>query len=216
MEKAKAWGKEHLNGNKWNVWIVLLILGFITGAVDSICNAIWKPELVEFWGGIKLNVTSRGAAAGTSVINLLLSPLYVGICVYLVNLIKGKKFQVEQLFSKFNNYLRTILTVIIAGIIIVIGFCLLIVPGIIAILALSLVMFLLADERFNNLSAMEIIKKSAELTKGHKMELFLLGLEYVVKFFLSIFTLGIWLIWLVPEYQLTLTKFATDLIDANN
>ena len=62
---------------------------------------------------------------------------------------------------------------------------------------------------------MEIIKKSAELTKGHKMELFLLGLEYFVKFILSVFTLGIWLIWLVPEYQLIYTKFASDLIDGN-
>ena len=216
MEKAKAWGKEHLNGNKWNVWIVLLVIGFITGAVDSICNAIWKPEVVKIWGDTTINVTSRGAAAGTSIINLLISPIFVGMCVYFVNLIKGNKFQVEQLFSKFNNYLRTILSVIIAGIIIVIGFCLLIVPGIIAALALSLVMFLLADERFNDLSAMEIIKKSAELTKGHKMELFLLGLEYFFKALLSVFTLGIWLIWLIPEYQLTLTKFATDLIDTNN
>ena len=215
MENAKRWGKEHLKGNKWNIWVVILVLGVITGIVDSICNTIWKPEVVKVWNDIKITMTSRSAASATSVINLLLSPLYVGLCFYLVNLVKGKKFQVEQLFGKFNNYLRTILTSIIMGIIVVIGFCLLIVPGIIALLALSLVMYLLADDRFNDLSAMEIIKKSAELTKGHKMELFLLGLEFFLKALLSVFTLGIWLIWLIPEYQLTLTKFATDLIDAN-
>ena len=213
MENAKKWGKEHLKGNKWNIWVVILVLGVITGIVDSICNAIWEPEVVEVLDDININITSRGAATATSVVNILLSPLYVGLCFYLVNLVKGKKFQVEQLFSKFNNYLRTILVSIIMGIIVVIGFCLLIVPGIIAALALSLVMFLLADERFKDLSAMEIIKKSMELTKGHKMELFLLGLEYFFKFLLSVFTLGIWLIWLIPEYQLIFTKFATDLID---
>ena len=67
MEKAKAWGKEHLKGNKWNIWIVLLVIGFITGAVDSTCNAIWKPEVVKVWGDNTINVTSRGAAAGIHV-----------------------------------------------------------------------------------------------------------------------------------------------------
>ncbi len=215
MENAKRWAKDNLKGNKWNIWIGILILGFITGIVDSICNTIWKPEVIDVWNDVDIVVTSRSAASATSIINLLLSPLYVGFCFYLVNIVKGKKFQVEQLFSKFNNYLRTILAIVMMGIIIAISFCLLIVPGIIAALALALVMYLLADERFKNLSAMEIIKKSAELTKGHKMELFLFILEYFVKFILSVFTLGIWLIWLIPEYNLIVAKFATDLIDEN-
>jgi len=59
----------------------------------------------------------------------------------------------------------------------------------------------------NDMTAKEIVEKSAELMKGHRWELFVLELSFMGWVFLSIFTLGIGLLWLIPYMDVTIIKF---------
>lgn len=65
---------------------------------------------------------------------------------------------------------------ILTGIIVVVGLVLLIVPGIIAALALLFATYLVIDK---NLGPIDAIKESVRITKGHRWQLFLLALALV-------------------------------------
>jgi uncharacterized membrane protein len=65
---------------------------------------------------------------------------------------------------------------ILTGLIVVVGLVLLIVPGIIAAIALIFATYLVVDR---NLGPIEAIKESARLTKGHRWQLFLLALAII-------------------------------------
>lgn len=65
---------------------------------------------------------------------------------------------------------------ILTSIIVLIGFVLLIIPGIIAALGLMFVTYLIVDRHMNPIDA---IKESWRITKGHKWELFLLALALI-------------------------------------
>jgi uncharacterized membrane protein len=69
--------------------------------------------------------------------------------------------------------------------------------------------FHLADDE--NISASDALKKSKEMMDGNKMKLFLLSLSFIGWALLSIFTLFIGLLWLIPYIQITMAKFYQDL-----
>ena len=44
--EVKQWAKEHRDGNKWNIWQVLLVVGLISGFASGFVNGIFQstPE----------------------------------------------------------------------------------------------------------------------------------------------------------------------------
>ena len=76
---------------------------------------------------------------------------------------------------------------------------LLIVPGIINVFAYSMTYYVMLDNL--ELSANECIAKSKELMKGHKADLFVLLLSYIGWTLLSLFTLGILMLWVGPKME---------------
>ena len=91
---------------------------------------------------------------------------------------------------------------LLAALIIFIGFCLLIVPGIIASVGLGFVPFLLVDRPVGPIDA---LKESWRITKGHKWQLFLLGLSLVLLNFIGVLLLVVGIFVTVP---ITLLPFA--------
>ena len=51
--------------------------------------------------------------------------------------------------------------------------------------------------------ALECIRESKEMTQGHKMDLFVLGLSFIGWVLLGMVTFGIAYIWVVPYMQAT-------------
>ncbi len=87
-------------------------------------------------------------------------------------------------------------------------FLLFIIPGIIKAFAYALTPFLLVD--CPELSALQCIKLSNQMMKGHKFDLFYLYLSFIGWILLSILTLGIGLLWLVPYMQTSTASFYLD------
>ncbi len=84
---------------------------------------------------------------------------------------------------------------ILTGIIVIVGLVLLIVPGIIAALALIFATYLVIDR---NLGPIEALKESMRLTKGHRWNLFLLALSLILLNVLGAIALLVGLLVTIP------------------
>ena len=82
---------------------------------------------------------------------------------------------------------------------------LLMIPGIVLALAYSQVPFILHDKP--ELRPVDVLRESRLMMNGHKWELCLLALSFFGWMILTVFTLGIGMLWLMPYMQMTITKF---------
>jgi uncharacterized membrane protein len=147
-----------------------------------------------------------------SIWSLLCLPLQWGFTVFFLNLIRKEDINYERLFDGYKDFARTFLMEFLYVIAIMIGFCLFIIPGIILIVGLMMAPYILKDDQ--GISAMDALKKSWELTKGHKMKLFWLGFSFIGWIILSLMTLGIGFFFLVPYMDTTFAHYYEEDIKA--
>ena len=115
------------------------------------------------------------------------------------------KPQVKNLFIGFNNYWKCFLINLLQGVYILLWTLLFIIPGIIKGYSYSMAFYILAENP--DMTANEAITESREIMNGHKWELFVLGLSFILWAFAIVFTLGIAAIYVEPYMQLTITNF---------
>ena len=65
----------------------------------------------------------------------------------------------------------------------------------------------------NNIGVIESMKISMKMMKGYKLKYFTLGLSFIGWAILSILTLGIGFLWLIPYINLTLANFYKDICE---
>ena len=138
----------------------------------------------------------------SSVTRLLLGGLVsVGVCTFTINLVRNKKARINDLFSNFSIYLKTLglylLMILIAGI----GYILFIIPGIILTLMFSQALYILNDD--NEKTITQCIKESKNLMKGHKWEYFVLQLSFIGWGILVVLTFGVAALWVQPYIWVT-------------
>lgn len=82
---------------------------------------------------------------------------------------------------------------------------------VIKLLDYALVTFLLADEDIQFETPKEYLEASKKMMKGYKLEFVLLGLTFILWFFVSVFTFFILLIWLLPYLYQSYANFYLNL-----
>ena len=110
------------------------------------------------------------------------------------------------------KYWRKVWGMFLMGFYIFLWSLLFIIPGIILIVGLMMASYILKDDQ--EISAMDALKKSWELTKGHKMKLFWLGFSFIGWIILSLMTLGIGFFFLVPYMDTTFAHYYEEDIKA--
>ena len=70
--------------------------------------------------------------------------------------------------------------------------------------------FLMADDL--DMGGIQALKASAAMMKGHKWRYLRMQISFIPLLFLSVFTLYIALLWIVPYLQMTVTMFYRDLL----
>ena len=140
---------------------------------------------------------------------LLCMPLGWGFVVYFLNLIRNENTDYERLFDGYKDFIRIFLAEFLVNLATGIGMILLIIPGIIIGAGLVMTGFILKDDK--EISAVDAMKKSWEMTDGHKGALVLLFLSFLGWIILSIFTLGIGMLFLYPYMQTALAHCYEDL-----
>lgn len=193
--EIRKWAKEKIKGNIWNILPAIIVAGIIT----------------NFTLG-STHVTSDGTIEGTTYnLGWLFYFVEVGLTYFMVKFVTDQKYEFNDLFHFAKDFGRCIGASLLSGIFIFLWALLLIVPGIMKAFSYALVPYLLADDRYKNLSVTDILKKSEEMMKGHRMDLFLLGLSFIGWHFLAVFTLFILEIWIAPYQKTATVKFLNDL-----
>lgn len=135
---------------------------------------------------------------------LLIPPLYVGLASFSVS-ISNDSFDSNKLFDGFSMLSKSVTVGIIYFLMIVVGLVLFIIPGIYVSLLFSQVFYILSEN--NDITIKDVFKKSATIMKGNMWKLFKLSLRYGLYFLLSVFTLFIWALWLIPQMYVSYAIF---------
>ncbi|UCD08388.1 MAG: hypothetical protein JSU79_08510 [Dehalococcoidales bacterium] len=104
---------------------------------------------------------------------LVTGPLGFGVMYAYLKAARGEKPEINDLLKVLENYWNVLLAYIISGIIIFIGFILLIIPGIIFACKLSFVPYLVIDKKMDAVAA---IQESWRLTNGYALTVFVIAL----------------------------------------
>lgn len=131
--------------------------------------------------------------------------IQMGIASFSLHIANEEGFEKNRLLVGFTIFQKTLVITVIYLFIVILGLILLLVPGFIFALMFSQVYYLALKNP--NKSVIDLFKESASLMTGHKSKLFLLWLWYGILGLLGLFTLGIYYLWLVPQYYTTLALF---------
>ena len=187
ISEIKKWSKEKVKGKRWSILPAIIVASIITG----------------------ISFTYKTSNDSYAYINIgwIFYIVEIGLTYFLVNFITDKKYSIDDLFYFAKDFLKGLIVSLLSGIFISLWSLLLIIPGLIKVLAYSLIPMIMSDEKYKDLGYMDTLKLSESMMKGHKWEYFLLGLSFIGWHILAIFTLFILELWIVPYQQVATTKF---------
>ena len=168
------------------------------------------------------------------VISLLVSVLKAGYSKMMVNICRGKSFEVKDLAFAFTHhpdrFIIVHLIILIVQFVIglpfniplwtdnssisyiwlsVLAICVDTIVALVLNLFLAVTDYLLLDDI--NLSAVDAMKKSCSLMKGNKWRYFYINLSFIPLLLASMLTCYIGLLWLMPYMEATMAAFYLDL-----
>lgn len=178
--ELKAAAKEQIKGKIG----ILFVINLIVIAVSGLLNVI--P-----------GIGSIASMLITPALSLSLTLVYLGLAKGVTPKAADAFSGVEDFWCAFKvNFLMSLFTYLWA--------LLFFIPGIVKALSYSMAPYILAENKGK--SALECINESKEMTKGHKMELFVLGLSFIGWGLLCGITFGIAAIWVAPYMQATMAN----------
>jgi hypothetical protein len=104
---------------------------------------------------------------------IIMAPLSYGARLICLKAVRGEPVNVNEIFSAYRNTLQIALANLLVGVIVALGFVMLIVPGIIFACKLSMVPYLVMDK---NMPAVEAVRASWNMTGGYSWTIFGMGL----------------------------------------
>ncbi len=138
-------------------------------------------------------------------------PFVLGLSAFFLSVSRGEKPNLKLLFLGFKrkNFFKSMGLYLLTSLFILLWSLLLIIPGIIESYSYSMTYFVMLED--DSLSIMDIIKRSEDIMEGFKFKLFLLDLIFLGFMLLSIFTLGLALIFIIPLWSIAKAKFYDDI-----
>ena len=185
-----------LEGKWGSAAIATLIIAIITGGISTVITLPMGSDTVA---GLSTN----------AIWSFLCLPLEWGFTVYFLSLIRQEDIRYERLFEGYKDFIRTFLMEFLYCLAVAVGTCLFIVPGIILGIGLCMAPYILKDDP--QISAMDALMKSWQMTRGHKMKLFWLGLSFIGWIILSLCTFGLGFFLLAPYMEATFAHYYEDI-----
>ena len=170
----------------------------------------WAEVVITYFVyGLIVGAISAIPSAGPLIALVIGGPFLYGINTYGLAIVRGQDAHLEQIFTGFKQFERTVISYLLMCVYILLYALLLIIPGIIKAIALSMTFYILIDEQ--NIRPQDALKKSERMMDGHKMRYFALCLWFLFLGILCIFTLGIGYFFLFPYMYVTFAEFYDDL-----
>ena len=145
-----------------------------------------------------------GATFGAAAF-FLLPPLTVGYAYFSLRVYRGETVEITDMLSTgFRDYIKSLVGILWMYLFTFLWSLLFLIPGIVKGIAYSMTPYILAEQE--DVSAQDAIKVSMEMTYGHKMEIFVMGLSFIGWWLLTGLTFGILAFFFTGPY--TATSFA--------
>ena len=181
--------QESLKG-KWGISIAACL---IAGVITIMITILGGYLINEDWGGNLLSL-------------FVTPPIGVGLALFFLNIHSGNKLEINTIFNPFKDvWLNSVLAYFMMIVIILIGFLLFFIPGVIATLMFSQVLYIIAED--NKIDPYNALVKSKKMMEGNKWKLFKIMLIILLLAIVCILTLGIGFIWLAPYQNAVYAKF---------
>ena len=181
---------------------------FDAEAMDSI-YAI-APEVATVLMGL-MGIIGVFAFVYSIALLILGGVVKLGYCKYNLKIVDGHMGTMGDLFSQFDRFAQAFLLNLLTGLFIALWSILLVIPGIVAAYSYSMAPYILLEDP--NCSAMDAIRRSKEMMKGHKGRLFTMELSFIGWILLSVLTLGIGNLFLTPYMNAATAVFYRNLQD---
>ena len=210
----KRRAKDVLSGHYWQYFLAMLVCGVIGGSLThfnfkiSISNMNFRnlDEFIRyllnwFYSHYPSILTSFAASGvGKTLWKIFISnPFYVGSGRY-TTLASYRKYDFQNIFFPFSErrYLKTVMTLLLRDIYIMLWSLLLVIPGIIKAYSYFMVPYILAENP--NISRERAFEISKRATSGEKWRMFLFDLSFFGWYLLGALCFGIGVLFVVPYY----------------
>jgi len=187
---AKKFSKKEAISFGWNItrnnfklFVILVIISFLVPFVFG--------RIVDFLDD-DYSVLSFIVFIISWILSMIIS---LGLIKIVLNLLDNKEGKFSDLFSQFPIFFKYLFGYILYGLIVFVGFILLIIPGIIWGIKYQFFTYFIVDK---NVGPIEALKRSSEITRGAKWDLFLFGLLLGFINFLGVLCLVIGLLVTFP------------------
>ncbi|MEI6124143.1 MAG: DUF975 family protein [Bacteroidota bacterium] len=136
-------------------------------------------------------------------------PMMLGMVMFSLALSRHHRARLKHLFKGFQRFWMALGTYMLMMLFVFLWMLLLIVPGIIAALSYSMTFYIQADDK--TMGPFDALEKSKKMMYGYKWKYFCLQWRFFGWAMLSILTLGVGFLWLVPYIQVSKAKFYDDI-----
>lgn len=189
----RALARNSLAG-RWNLAVMGTLLYFALTTIPVLMlNAIFAEG----------ESTQSGIS---SVYSLVISgPMLLGYAMFCISIFRKRETSPAEVFYGFERFVKAFGLYIVIMIFTFLWTLLFIIPGIIAAIRYSMSFYILADNP--DIGIMEAINRSKALMQGNKWKFFCLNISFIGWAFLSVFTFGIGLLWLLPYMENAIIAF---------
>lgn len=186
IKEALTYGWKTFKKN-WQFLVIAFVIILIVGMI---------PNWLHDWSRENLPAVSFLFSIIGWIVQMVTS---IGVIVITLKLVDSKKPELADIYKHYNLLLNYFLGSLLYGLVVLAGFILLIVPGIIWGIKYQYTTYLIIDKK---MGPMEAFKKSGQITKGVRTKLFWLGCAFAVITILGVLALGLGLIVAWPVISL--------------
>jgi uncharacterized membrane protein len=181
-------------------FIVLLLIMFMISAIPNAINSFLQTATKGSEGVSGISALTVMFTTILSIASQVISfIMQIGVLKISLKFYDGEKPDFSELFKHYRLFWRFLGASLLVGLIVLAGFILFIVPGIIWAIRYSFVNYLIVDKNFG---IMESLHKSREMTDGKKGDLFVFFIVLLLINILGVICLGVGLFATIPTSML--------------
>ena len=185
---SEAWAKT--KGSKGTIWLAFLLVMLV------IIPASIVPVIVGMVFGGSGAVAGLVSVLFQLAINVLMLPIMAGLWMIGIKRAAGVPVGATEIFGYFGKTVSLFLCMLLMYLLVLVGFILLVLPGIYLMVAFSMAMPLIVEK---NMGVWEALQTSRKAMTHQWFTFFGLGIVVMLIYLVGgMFTLGIGLIWILP------------------
>lgn len=213
----KQQARQLIQGKVFILFLIIFVVGLLTGGISGIVSNIRNiPEMIQNGGSFEsfsetADVTYTSGFSFGGILTFVFWPLTVALAGMFLQFIRGTQFDVGSeftfVFTKTfdKNYIQKFLLKLLVSIFTFLWALLFIIPGFVYHYKTYFVDYIMADNP--ELTWKETIELSKKLTNGHKGELFVFDLSFILWYMLMGVTCGIAGIYVLPYIMTAQTLY---------